>query len=149
MATEALTSRLIESLYAETLLLADETRAYFDQQGKADAALLSAAHRVSLACEALKASTRLMQIIAWLLLHKAVAAGELAAAAGDDSRRRLDDGPAVDPARVAEFPEQARQLIMAGVDLHQRVARLEAGVEPEVDVASPARALLQRLQRSI
>ncbi|WP_254602062.1 DUF1465 family protein [Sphingomonas bacterium] len=149
MAAEAITPRLIESLYSDALLLADETRGYFDQAGTAERAALSAAQRVLLACEALKASTRLMQIIAWLLLRKAVAAGELAAGEADDPRRRLEDGPSVDPAALADFPAQARALILAGVELHQRVARLDAGAEPERPVASPARALLQRLQRSI
>lgn len=148
MSAKAITPRLIESLYSEALLLADETRGYFDRRGD-DRAALAPAERVLFACEALKASTRLMQVIGWLLLRKAVAAGELPADEFDDPRRRLEASPDIDADALARFPAQARQLVLAGVDLHQRVARLDSGEVAVAPISSPARALFDRLERSI
>ena len=148
MRTEAITSRLIETLYLEALLLADETRGYFDQSNAAEADALSPAERVLLACESLKASTRLMQIIGWLLMRKAEAAGEVPVTDPSDPRRRLDECPAIDAEVIARMPARARQLVLAGVDLHQRVGRIDQGDSAEPH-QSPARALLDRLERSI
>ena len=148
MSADALAPRLIESLYSEALLLADETRAYFDEGGAADRASLIPAERVLFACESLKASTRLMQVIGWLLMRKAEAAGEVPVIDPSDPRRRLDESPPVDADALAWFPARARQLMLAGIDLHQRLARIDnvAAAEPP---QSPARALLDRLERSI
>jgi hypothetical protein len=46
------------------------------------------------------------------------------------------------------MPTAARRLIMAGIDLHERVGRIAAGIEGPIALASPARALLQRLERA-
>ncbi len=49
---------------------------------------------------------------------------------------------------LGAMPTAARRLILAGIDLHERVGRLAAGIEAPVAAASPARALLQRLERA-
>ena len=148
MRADAIASRLIETIYSEALLLADETRAYFDQGNVAEHGALPPAERVLLACESLKASTRLMQIIGWLLMRKAEAAGEVPVTDPSDPKRRLDDCPDIDADVIARMPARARQLVLAGVDLHQRVGRIDQGAAAQPH-QSPARALLDRLERSI
>ena len=55
-----LTSRLIDSLYTEAMLLADEARSYFDDGGRDDRIAMEPFVRVSFACESLKVTTRIM-----------------------------------------------------------------------------------------
>ncbi|NIJ08082.1 regulator of CtrA degradation [Sphingomonas vulcanisoli] len=149
MRADAIASRLIEGLYSEALLLADETRAYFDQGNASEREGLTPAERVLFACEALKASTRLMQVIGWLLMRKAEAAGEVPVTDPSDPGRRLEEVPAIDADALARFPARGRQLVLAGFDLHQRVARIDQGDAAQEPSQSPARALLHRLERSI
>ncbi|MBA3730170.1 MAG: DUF1465 family protein, partial [Sphingomonas sp.] len=72
IAQTRITPRLIDSLYTEAMLLADEARAYFDQAGRDERLTLEPFARVGFACESLKVTTRIMHIAAWLLTQRAV-----------------------------------------------------------------------------
>jgi regulator of CtrA degradation len=141
-----LTGRLIDALHTEAMILADEARGYFDTQGRVERDGLSPSDRVSFSCESLKVTTRLMHIVAWLLTRRTSSPRDVSGL----PRRPLGDGVASDPAAVATLPVTARQLIDASRDLYDRVRRLElgmAGMAAGDDVPSPARTLLQRLER--
>lgn len=140
--------RLIDSFYMEAMLLADEARSYFDEGGRAEREALSPMDRVAFSCESLKVTTRLMHVIAWLLTQRAVIAGELTLAQALQEQRRLGNAPFSDPAVLNTLPAQARGMILASVDLHRRVARLDEAQEVQVPVASPARTMLDRLATS-
>ena len=144
----ALTPRLIDSLYTESMLLADEARAYFDSHGRGDRMALDPLLRVGFSCESLKVTTRLMHIIAWLLTQRALSAGEIDEAQASRPERRLGDPIESDEAVLAQLPEPAAQLIRSSEELFDRVRRIEQGQMTEEPVASPARSLLGRLQRS-
>src|SRR6185503_14613392 len=58
-----ITSRLIDALYTEAMLLADEARSYFDDAGRDERATLEPFARVGFACESLKVTTRIMHIV--------------------------------------------------------------------------------------
>ena len=144
-----ITSRLIDSLYTEAMLLADEARAYFDDAGKDDRAGLEPFARVGFACESLRVTTRIMHIVAWLLTQRAIESGEIPLRDGRRPDRRLGHAQDSDPAVVAQLPEPARRLISATTDLYARVKRIDEGTL-EVDVPqSPARALMGRLERGL
>lgn len=135
--------RLIDTLYVESMLLADEARGYFDDAGRHDRAALDALQRVVFSCESMKVTTRLMHVIAWLLTQRAVLAGELRAKDALDPSRRLGDAPESDEVALTGLPDDARLLIAASVDLHRRVARFDqAQARP---VTSPARSMIDRL----
>src|SRR3546814_10232754 len=85
--------KLIDSLYVEAMLLADEARAYFDEGGRSDREALDPLARVAFSCESLKVTTRLMHVIAWLLTQRAVAAGELPPRDALHPSRRLGAAP--------------------------------------------------------
>ena len=72
-----ITPRLVDSLYTEAMLLADEARSYFDDAGREDRVALEPFVRVTFACESLKVTTRIMHIVAWLLTQRAVETGEI------------------------------------------------------------------------
>lgn len=142
-AAEPLTSRVVDSLYTEAMLLADEARAYFEDSARDDRVALDPLTRVSFSCESLKVTTRLMHIVAWLLSQRAAQAQDLA----QGSRRKMGKASDTDLALLARFPENARALISASCDLYARVKRIdEGGAEAG---PSPARALMSRLERSI
>src|SRR5258708_25609012 len=88
-----ITSRLIDSLYTEAMLLADEARSYFDDLGRNDRATLHPFARVGFACESLKVTTRIMHIVAWLLTQRAIESGEIGFIDGHRPDRRLRHAP--------------------------------------------------------
>ncbi len=145
-----LTPKLIDSLYVEAMLLADEARSYFDVNGRADRDSLDPIDRVGFSCESLKVTTRLMHVIAWLLTQRAVEAGELSRSQARRPARRLGDSPDSDEALLPRLPEGALALVNASRDLYARVKRLDeaGGLGPEPQ-ASPARSLMSRLERSL
>ena len=144
-----ITSRLIDSLYTEAMLLADEARSYFDDAGRDERATLEPFARVGFACESLKVTTRIMHIVAWLLTQRAIESGEIAGLEGRRPERRLGNAQDSDPVVVATLPASARKLINSSVDLYARVRRLDdGGLEAEAP-QSPARALMGRLERGL
>jgi regulator of CtrA degradation len=149
----ALTSRLIDSLYTEAMLLADEARAYFDQAGRDERSTLDPFARVGFACESLKVTTRIMHIVAWLLTQRAIESGEIPQRErGRQERprdRRLGHAADSDQAIVRQLPETARKLIVASADLYARVKRIDEGGQDGEVPQSPARALMGRLERGL
>jgi regulator of CtrA degradation len=144
-----ITSRLIDSLYTEAMVLADEARSYFDDAGREERSMLDPFARVGFACESLKVTTRVMHIVAWLLTQRAIESGEIEFQAGRRPERRLGNAQDSDPLVVAQLPDGAKRLIQASADLYARVQRIEEGsFEPEA-VLSPARALMGRLERGL
>jgi len=144
-----ITSRLIDSLYTESMLLADEARSYFDEAGREERQTLEPFARVGFACESLKVTTRIMHIVAWLLTQRAIESGEIAGREGRRPERRLGHAQETDPVIIETLPPAAQRLINSSADLYARVKRLdEGGLETEIP-QSPARALMGRLERGL
>jgi regulator of CtrA degradation len=148
VARTRLTPKLIDSLYVEAMLLADEARAYFDEHGRGDRLSLDPIIRVGFSCESLKVTTRLMHVIAWLLTQRAVESGEISVSQARSPGRRLGGAVESDAELLTQLPESALRLIRSSQDLYSRVQRLDegGGEEPQ---PSPARSLMSRLERSI
>ena len=142
----ALNRKLVDSLYVEAMLLADEARSYFDVNGSAERDALPPMQRVGFSCESLRVTTRLMHVIAWLLTQRAVAAGEISADQASAPERRLGRSHGNDPEMVAALPDAARQIIAATSDLYARVARLDAGMSRPSPLFNPAQNLMRRLE---
>ena len=144
-----ITSRLIDSLYTEAMLLADEARSYFDDAARGDRITLEPFVRVSFACESLKVTTRIMHIVAWLLTQRAVETGEIQQREGRRPERRLGHAADSDSEVVALMPAEAQRLIAASSELYARIKRIDEGVVADEPPASPARALMGRLERGL
>jgi regulator of CtrA degradation len=144
-----ITSRLIDSLYTEAMLLADEARSYFDDVGRNERATLDPFARVGFACESLKVTTRIMHIVAWLLTQRAIESGEIPLLDGRRPERKLGHAADSDPAVVTQLPESAQRLINASSELYARVKRIDEGSFEEDAPQSPARALMGRLERGL
>ncbi len=125
--------RIVEGLYCEALVLADELRAQIDcsdvtagsgvrgRKARQDHAEL----RVAISCESLRATTRLMHCIAWLLNHRAFYAGEISQIQLRRHGRLIDGFPAGDTFSLASFPRRLAALIADSEDLYARILRLD------------------------
>ncbi len=138
---QPLTLRVINALYVEAMLLADEARAYFDQAGHGARDAMSPLARVSFSCESLKVTTRLMHAIAWLLTQRALL--EERVSPGADPR--LGIAATSDANVLASLPEEARRIVSGTIDLYERIARLQHNLHQSVPLPSPARQLQSRL----
>lgn len=142
-----LTTRLVDALYRDAMVLADEARHYFDARGRLDRDALSPLGRVAFTCESLRVTTRLMHVIAWLLTQRAVAAGELSEGDARHPDRRL--GRVATRGDMAiSLPNPAQVLIDASHDLYERVRRLDARSWQAVCDGGPARGLMARLENA-
>lgn len=141
--------RLVDALYTEAMLLADEARGYFDEAGRTERRDLDPFVRVGFACESLKVTTRIMHIVAWLLTQRAIETGEIHGHGGRRPERRLGHANDSDMAIVDQLPGAAQRLISASSELYARVKRLDEGQLAEEPVQSPARALMGRLERDL
>ena len=141
-----LTPLLLDSLYTEAMLLADEARACFDRSY--DAGHLSPEIAVAFSCESLKVTTRLMHSIAWLLNQKALRAGEITESEARNETNNLGYAPARDGPLVLQFPLETQALIGASKELYSRPQRLSEKMRATVPQASEPHAMRDRLRAS-
>lgn len=122
--------RIVDSLYCDALALADELRACFTfpydgpvrRAGDRAIADLDDEARVALSCEGLRATTRTMHCLAWLLNHRAFFAGEIS----EFQLRRHGRLPAaLPPSDASALPEDAARLVGESERLYDRIVRLE------------------------
>ena len=150
----AMRRAVVEGLYVDAMLLADEAQALFVAVRDGDALPPNASGdvsdeaaalwRIGVACESLKTTTRLMHIIAWLLHRRAMIAGDPGARAGD-SAARIGEPVAADWGVCVRFETPLRRIVAASERLFERIAALEAGWETPIAVA-PVQAMLAQLE---
>ena len=141
-----LTPKVIDGLYTEAMVLADEARSYFDSERARD--IVPADVAVAFSCESLKVTTRLMHVIAWLLNQKAIRAGEIHPS---DVLRDLDQlgyAPATDGWMVDSMPDEARALIYASEDLYYRVQRISSHMESANDEVPEPHRMIEQIRQS-
>jgi regulator of CtrA degradation len=154
----AMFNRLVDSLYVDAMVLADEARAYFDRQGTGghsddDCRGMDVMGRLSFTCESLKVTTRLMHIIAWLLTQRAWQRGEISRDELADPKYRLGEAAPTEPTVIAAMPAPARALVKDSLDLYARVLRLQdqsdtQRLSADTIPQSPARHLMSRLENA-
>ncbi len=113
--------------YDEAFALLIEARNYLiERQHRKDP--LAPQDQLVASCETMRLTSRLVQVMAWLLVQKAVHAGELEALEADDPKRRLggqeicaDAGPW----DVSGLPRRFLTLLDRSHALYNRVARLD------------------------
>ena len=111
--------RIVDALYSDALVLADELRTRFGGDFSIGE---DCAARVALSCEGLRATTRTMHCLAWLLNHRAFFAGEIS----EFQLRRHGRLPARSGSGdLALVPEDAARLVQMSERLFARIERLE------------------------
>lgn len=146
--TTNLSRPIIEALYTEALVLADDVRAVFTAGTREPMTGEDAYVRLALSTEGLKTTTRMMHVLAWLLNQRALFQGELS-----ENQVRLHGAlppnRGSDEAQLALLEPETRELIADTEKLHQRIARLDEAWRQHFDMGSPVQAFQERLGREI
>ena len=140
---------IIESLYSEALLLADEVRAVFDLRPVYGPDHDGDRLRLAMSVEGLRTTTRIMHVLAWLLNQRAYHTGQMS----EFSLRRhgtLPEDRLSDADNLAVLEPETRALIGATEALHARVARLDAAWRDSFSAnATAVQRLRERLGREL
>ena len=143
MNTHRIRRQVVEELYEETLLLADEARATFDMRSRETVEPGTEPARIALSIEGLRTTTRLMNLLAWLLNQRAFFAGELTAAQVRMNGKLSQDRPS-DPVQMDRLQPVVRALVRESERLYARAERLDTQLQREGD-EGPAKTLQSRL----
>ena len=117
---------IVEGLYCEALVLADEIRAAFaldrrtDPPGQ-DEDLV----RIALSCEGLRTTTRIMHTLAWLLNQRSYFIGELSEFQLRRHGKLSRDLKVPDPDNMALLSPAIRNLVAETERFYQRLIRLD------------------------
>lgn len=147
MPAHDLREEIIEDLYSEALVLADDARGAFDLRTIESSIEPDDLTRVALSIEGLRTTTRLMHVLAWLLNQRAYLAGELSA---QQLARcgALPEERASDADNLARLEPETRALIADTERLHARVARLDRCRRLDALDAAPVATLHTRIARA-
>ncbi len=141
-------SEQFEKVFKEGMGLVEETANYLDGPGRQDAKLLDRHGAIAYATESMRLTTRLMQLASWLLLQRAVSAGELSIDEAKKEKHRIslgDIGAGNTLAGSEQMPDGLRQLVSRSLRLHERIQTLDAMLAARTTAASPVMHQLDRL----
>ena len=147
MPARDLNEEIIEDLYSEALVLADDARGAFDLRLADNRIDPDDLTRVALSIEGLRTTTRLMHVLAWLLNQRAYLAGELSEQQLARCGALPDERPG-DADNLARLEPETRALIAESERLHERVARLDRDWRLERVAAQPVAELHGRIARA-
>src|SRR3954453_23758512 len=117
--------------YDETMALLIEARNYIAHNEAFEQRKLSPQVRLQVSFESLRVTSRLTQVMAWLLAQKAVHAGELTAQQAAGPNHALSGGEVCAAAGgpdLLELPTGLRSLLDRSHHLYIRISRLDAQV---------------------
>lgn len=145
MSKHRIRRQVVEELYEEALLLADEARAVFDLRHRDPDEDESDVGRIALSIEGLRTTTRLMNLLAWLLNQRAFFAGELSEAQLRRCGPLAPDRPS-DPVQMTRIELAVRAAIRDSERLYARASRLDRQLQRDgAGDEGAARALQGRL----
>jgi regulator of CtrA degradation len=122
------TSDQFKAVFKEGMGLVEETANYLDGPGRKEARGLDRHGSIAYATESMRLTTRLMQLASWLLLQRALHAGELTQeeAVSEKHRINLSDIGSGQTLQGGEtLPEPLKALIERSLRLHQRIQKLD------------------------
>ncbi|MCA3572974.1 MAG: DUF1465 family protein [Aestuariivirga sp.] len=122
-------SEQFEKVFREGMSLVEETADYLDGPGRQDARLLDRHGAVAYATESMRLTTRLMQLASWLLLQRAVGAGEMNPDEIRKERHRIslaDIGPGKTLNGSEQLPPALLDIVARSLSLHQRILKFDA-----------------------
>ena len=137
-------STAFKRLYADGMGLVEETAAYLDGEGRAEAKRLGRVAATLYAAESMRLTTRLMQIASWLLLQRALNSGEMSREQmlSEKQKIRLDTNSATSGVvGWDDLPDAFKLLVKRSLRLQSYIHRLDrdlfASPQASVDKASP------------
>jgi regulator of CtrA degradation len=134
------TSEQFHKVFQEGMGLVEETAAYLDGPGRQEVRGLGRQEAIAYATESMRLTTRLMQLASWLLLQRAVSAGELTREAVEVEKQRInlsEIGAGHDLEGADRLPAGLKVLVGRSLRLHDRVVTLDTMLS---DATAPSRA---------
>ncbi|MDX2258552.1 MAG: DUF1465 family protein [Hyphomicrobiaceae bacterium] len=124
-------SMQFEAVFREGMALVESTARYLDGAGRAEAKALPPKIGALYATESMRLTTRLLDIASWLLIRRALKAGEISAEEAARKRQRVKlkaIGRASHAGDMAALPEGLRDLIDASYAMHDRIVTLDSAM---------------------
>jgi regulator of CtrA degradation len=134
-------SEQFDKVFREGMSLVEETADYLDGPGRQDARLLDRHGAVAYATESMRLTTRLMQLASWLLLQRAIGAGEMNPDEVRKERHRisLSDIGRGNPLPGAEqLPAALNDIVERSLSLHQRILKFDAMLKMQAKADTPS-----------
>lgn len=121
-------AKFIERTYGETLQLLEEARDYSVHDWKEDTGHLPAIKTIQVSKEQMRLTARLSEIMAWLMVHKAVSAGEMTPEQVQSGNYHLTAHEVCLPGECAEevkLPVRLKILLNRSLELYGRVSKMD------------------------
>jgi regulator of CtrA degradation len=142
-----------EKVFKEGMSLVEETANYLDGPGRQDARLLDRHGAVAYATESMRLTTRLMQLASWLLLQRAIGAGEMSQEEARKEKHRIsltDIGRGNPLSGSEQLPAGLLDIVDRSLSLHQRVLKLDVMLNMQAkaestEQSSPVNSQIDRL----
>ena len=142
-----------EKVFKEGMSLVEETANYLDGPGRQDARLLDRHGAVAYATESMRLTTRLMQLASWLLLQRAIGAGEMSQEEARKEKHRIsltDIGRGNPLSGSEQLPAGLLDIVERSLSLHQRVLKLDVMLNMQAkaestEQSSPVNSQIDRL----
>lgn len=143
-------SEQFEKTFREGMGLVEETANYLDGPGRQDARLLDRHGAIAYATESMRLTTRLMQLASWLLLQRAVSAGELGLEEAQKEKHRIslaDIGAGHALTGSDQLPEALKDIVSRSLRLHARIQKLDKMLAGRTNAESSGSAVTQQFDR--
>lgn len=151
-----------DQVFREGMSLVEEVAAYLDGVGRRESKGLPHPVSVLYATESMRLTTRLLDLASWLLIRRALKAGEIDAVEARNKRQRVKLKAFGRPGHIKRFdelPAALQDLIERSFALHDRIVMLdraiassEAGKAPEGNdlpaVMNPVAAQMNMLRQA-
>lgn len=133
------TSQHFDHVFREGMALVEATANYLEGQGRRDAKSVGPLTSALYASESMRLTTRLLELASWLVIRRALNAGEISSEEARVKRRRLRLTAIGRPEHVKDFdslPAKLKELIEASFALHDRIVLVDRALE-RPDLAAP------------
>ena len=120
-------AKFIERTYGETLQLLEEAWDYSVHDWKEESGHLSAIETIKVNREQMRLTARLSEIMAWLIVHKAVSAGEMTPEQAQSGNYHLTAHEVCLPGECAEeenLPDRLNRVLNRSFKLYGRVSKM-------------------------
>jgi len=150
-------SEQFDRVFKEGMALVERSASYLDEEGREESRGLPGHITVLYATESMRLTTRLLELASWLLIRRALKAGEISPQEAETKIARVKLQTLGRPAHTkgfAELPQGLRALIEASFALHDRIVQLDRamilsnGDEAETPSANPVATQISTIEQA-